>query len=92
MLEAMDAQGVTRAELARLVGVSDAAITQLFRQSTKQSRLVPAINRVLGLPPPTQHLGIVDALRAELEQLWPGLSVSDRELLIETARRLATKR
>lgn len=49
--EAMLEKGISRAELSRRVRVSDAAITILFRESTKQSRLVPAINRALGLTP-----------------------------------------
>jgi transcriptional regulator with XRE-family HTH domain len=84
--EAMEAAGVTRAELSRRVGVSDAAITQLFSTKTKQSRLVPDINRVLGLTPPVQTSGESDEELAELIDIWRELSSEERKVLWGTAR------
>ncbi len=83
---AMKAAEVTRAELARRIGVSDAAITQLFRPTTKQSRLVPEINRVLGITPPTQSTGDTDGELAELIDIWRDLGPEERKVLWGTAR------
>lgn len=89
---AMEAAKVTRAELARRVDVSDAAITQLFRPSTKQSRLVPEINRVLGITPPTQSTGETDGELAELIDIWRQLDPEERKVLWGTARVLRRSR
>jgi hypothetical protein len=92
-LAAMATKGITRAELSRRIGVSDAAITILFRAETRTSRLVPAINRVLGLTAPVQSTGDADELRAELEQHWKELDDDDRRALTDLAKKLArTKR
>ena len=43
---------ISQADLARTLGVSPASLTFLFKPDTKQSRLVPAIHKALGLPTP----------------------------------------
>lgn len=84
---------ISRAELARRVGVSDAAITQLFRSEQQSSRLVPAINRVIGMPPPALVGVDVDAVRAELDAEWQTLDDASRQLVLDVAKKLArTKR
>lgn len=47
--ERMLAQGTSRAELSRLADVSPAAITVLFRPTTKQSRIKGRIEKALGM-------------------------------------------
>jgi ribosome-binding protein aMBF1 (putative translation factor) len=83
--DAMASKGISRAELSRLINVSDAAITILFRPSTKQSRLVPAINRALGLTPPTQSSGEADGQLTELHEIWPDLDDEARRALLVMA-------
>lgn len=82
---AMKEQGISRAELSRRVRVSDAAITQLFRPSTPTSRLVPLINRALGLTAPTQSSGEHDSNMAALQELWPDLNDDERKALVVMA-------
>lgn len=82
---AMKAKGISRAELSRRVGVSDAAITQLLRPSSPQSRLVPDINRVLGMTPPTQSDGEIDEALAEFLELWEKLDSDARKILLGMA-------
>lgn len=88
-LEAMKAESISRAELARRVGVSDAAITQLFSTRTKQSRLVPAIHAVLGWTPPVQSGGEIDSELAELIDLWGRMDDKARKAILGTAGVLA---
>jgi transcriptional regulator with XRE-family HTH domain len=61
-------KGVTRADLARQVGCSKAAITQLLSESepVHSSKLVPDICRVTGLEPPKLPLDRPE-MRALLE-------------------------
>jgi lambda repressor-like predicted transcriptional regulator len=82
VLSAMEQQGVTRAELSRRVGVSDSAITVLFRPTTAQSRLVPQIHEVLGMSPPVQSTGEADDDMAELVKLWKDLDKAERKALL----------
>jgi SpoVK/Ycf46/Vps4 family AAA+-type ATPase len=83
--EAMVEKGISRAALSRMVHVSDAAITILFKASTKQSRLVPAINRALGLTPPTQSSGEHDEMLAELHAVWDDLDLDARKAILVMA-------
>lgn len=92
VLAAMEAQGISRAELSRRVKVSDAAITILFKPTTRQSRLVPAVNRVLGLTAPKQNSGEIDELRAELDTHWQEIDDEARSTLLHMARQLARNR
>lgn len=86
VLVAMEVKRISRADLSRLVGVSDAAITQLFRATTKQSRLVPDINRAVGMTPPSQSNGETDGELAELIEIWKQLDPEERKVLWGTAR------
>lgn len=92
VLKLMRDKGISRAELSRRAGVSDAAITVLFRSTTKTSRLVPVVNGAVGLPPPAMTPVDLDERRAELDALWPSLSEDDRKLLLDTARKFATSK
>lgn len=91
VLRAMEKLGISRAELSRRVQVTDAAITILFRKTTKQSRLVPAINRVLKLTAPTQNTGEVDELRARLDDSWANLDDEARRMVSDLAEKLARR-
>lgn len=90
----MERQGISRAEMSRRVGVSDAAITQLFDGT--QSKLVPKINRVLGLTPPYQSSGDYNPELVELIEIMDQLEPADREEVIRyalgTARIVARKK
>ena len=99
VLEVMAARGVSKAELSRRIGVSDAAITLLLPERAgarvpKSSALVPAIHRVLGIAVPVapQISTEIDAVRAELDAAWPSLSEDDRRMLLDVARRLSAAR
>lgn len=46
-------QGISRAELARVCGVTPSAITIMFQPKTKSTRLKAKIHKLLGLAPPT---------------------------------------
>jgi AAA15 family ATPase/GTPase len=50
------------------------SLTFLFKPETKQSRLVPAIHKALGLPTPTTtRVDEGDELHERLERIWPDL-------------------
>src|SRR4051812_8915558 len=87
----MEELGISRAELSRRCKVSDAAISILFKPDTETSRLVPAIHRALGWPPPAMLPVWLDAQRAHLEAVWPNLSDDDRRLLVDTAIKFALR-
>ena len=92
--DAMKAQGISRAELSRRIGVSDAAITQLFDGT--QSKLVPKINRVLGFTPPYQSSGDFNPELAELIEIMEQLDQADRDEVLRyalgTARLVSRKK
>lgn len=79
----MKQQGISQADLARTLSVSPASLTNLFKPETKQSRLVPAIHKALGIPTPTTtRIDEGDELRARLEKIWRDLTPEQRELLV----------
>lgn len=45
-------RGISRADLARLCGVTNASISNLLSSKTKQGRLVPLVHAALAWPPP----------------------------------------
>lgn len=92
VLELMEQLGISRAELSRRINVSDAAITVLFRETTATSRLVPAVNSVVGLAPPMMLPVDSDAMRERLNAVWPRLSEDDRKLLLETAVKFSQRK
>jgi transcriptional regulator with XRE-family HTH domain len=88
-------KGVTQADLHRATGASTTAISDLFKDKTKQSRLVPKIHKALGLDPPTapapKENEERDELLRELIDAWAQLVDEDRDLLIQIARRARTR-
>lgn len=66
----------SRAELARRVKCSRAAITELFDEEQRQSTLVPDVHKALGWPPPSPLFLAQDA--QELLALYNELSDFDR--------------
>lgn len=92
VLVLMQERGINRAELSRRIKVSDAAITQLFRSSTRTSRLVPHINEVVGLPPPAMTPLVTDEYRQGLDSVWPELGEDDRKLLLDMAQKISQRR
>jgi transcriptional regulator with XRE-family HTH domain len=48
----LDDRGMTRAQLAKLTGVTPGAVTVFFRPATKTCRFVDEIVKVLGVPRP----------------------------------------
>jgi transcriptional regulator with XRE-family HTH domain len=80
----MKRKGISQADIARAAGVKPSAITNLFKPETKQSRIVPAVHRVLGLPPPnTTAVSERDEVRQRLDKIWRELTPAQRELLLE---------
>ena len=94
----MEKQGISRADLARRIRelggqCTASAITILFRKSTKQSRLVPYVHRVLGMAETTAPVVAIakdDAFR-RLQRVWRDLTDQQREHLIATGELLAAK-
>ena len=90
---AMRSKGISRADLARQLGVSPAAITVLFRPETKQTRLKPAIHRILGFVEPEASPAIPrDELWTRLKSVWSHLSDAEREHLIATGELFRAKK
>ncbi len=64
---ALKAKGMTQKDLAAEIGCDPSAITVVLRDSTVQTRLMPAINLVLGLgEPPAPLPDEMDELDAAL--------------------------
>lgn len=90
---ALRSKGISRADLARQIGVSPSAITVLFRPETKQTRLKPAIHRVLGFVEPESAPAIQrDELWSRLKSVWSQLSDTEREHLIATGELFRAKK
>lgn len=85
----MERQGISQADLARSVGCKSSALTVLFGPETKQSRLVPAIHRALGLSAPVSTSALErDEARSRLERVWHELTPSQREILLSVAEEM----
>jgi transcriptional regulator with XRE-family HTH domain len=86
--EEMRAQNISQTDLAKTIGCSQAAIASLLRDGAKQSALVPAINKALGLKRPADpSVEVTDPERAELAAILDELSDEDVARLLDTARR-----
>lgn len=84
----MEKRKISQAELARRIGASPAAIVLLFKPTTVQSGLVPAIHRALQLDPPaTTTISERDDAKRRLDRIWHDLSDEDRQLLLSFAAR-----
>jgi hypothetical protein len=82
----MARDGISLAELARKIGCGASALTVLFRTQTKQSRLVPAIHKELGRPPPSpvtapSTITASDEVLRKINRYWPLLSKEQRDLV-----------
>lgn len=85
----MEKHGVTQADLARQLNVSPGSLTGLFKAETKQSRLVPAIHRALGLaPPPPTRVIERDEARQRLDRIWRELTPEQREILLSVGAQM----
>ena len=85
VLERMDAQGIDQSELARMVGATPAAINQIVKGKTRNSRLLPKI--AVKLRTTVDHLtGETD----DPDDTCPGLGLTSEERdWIELLRALA---
>lgn len=84
---------MTPAELSRRVGVSTAAMSDLLTGKRKQTRIMPAIHRVLGMVEPETDRGVTrDAAVRRFLRAWADLSEEDRESVLQLAERLARPR
>lgn len=95
-LARMDSMGYNFLRLATEIGCKPAAISQLFDRGNrnpgkrpKTSRLVPAIHKVLGLPPPSTTSA--DISTAFIMENLPRLDEKDRETVRALIASLATK-
>lgn len=85
----LEKRGISQAELARRIGASPGSITLLFKPETVQSRLVPAVHKVLGLDPPSDAttIGERDDAKRRLDRIWNDFSDEDRATLLAVAER-----
>ena len=88
----MKRKGISQADLARTLKVSPGSLTLLFKPDTKQSRLVPAIHRALGLTTPvTTRVDERDELRQRLKRIWRDLTPEQREILLTVGAQMKRK-
>src|SRR5262249_40760105 len=82
-------KGISQAELARRISASPGSIVLLFKPETIQSRLVPAIHKVLQLEPPIDGATISerDEAKRRLDRIWHEFSDEDRAALLAIAER-----
>lgn len=80
-------RGISQNELARLAGVSIAAMSEALREGAVQTTVMVEINKAIGLPRPTPFTP--DSL--EMLSLFDDLSEIDRGAAIEYARSLKRK-
>ena len=90
----LEKRGISQAELARRISASPGSIVLLFKPDTVQSRLVPAIHRVLGLEPPIDATTISerDDAKRRLDRIWNDLSDEDRDALLAIGERFRVRR
>lgn len=88
----MSELGMSKADLARALGVTDATTTDLFKPENKSSRLVPDVHAAIGWdpPPPPESAAAEqaerDALKAEIDTSWPLLSEEERQAVLAIVR------
>jgi hypothetical protein len=85
--------GMNRSDLARKIGASTAAVAILMGPRTKQSRLVPAIHRVLGwrLPSPSPESDVQSDDLRRWEKLYYELDETGRNLVMALADKIVKK-
>ena len=85
----MEEIGMSQADLARTIGVSDATTTDLFKEENKSSRVVPEVHAAIGWPPPPPPESVngeLDDLRSEILAAWPSLSADERQAVVGVVR------
>lgn len=90
----LEKRGISQAELARRISASPGSIVLLFKPETVQSRLVPAIHKVLGLDPPIEGATIAqrDDAKRRLDRIWNEFGEDDRAALLSVAERFQRRR
>jgi hypothetical protein len=76
----MKRQGITPADMARRIKCAPPALNTLFQKRTMQSRLVPAIHKVLGRPAPSTVVPFDERLRRLVDRWW--MLTKDQRLLV----------
>jgi ribosome-binding protein aMBF1 (putative translation factor) len=95
VLARMTERGVKQADLAHGIGVSEAAISGLFKQNkdgsekVKSSRLKPKVEKFLKMQPTTSVP--VNNAKAEIDAKWPTLDDEDHETVRRLVASLAEK-
>lgn len=93
VLAAMGKLKVSKAELARAVGVKGSAITLLFKPETIQTRLKPAIHKKLNMVPPTATPAVDrDEALTRLLRVWKDLTEEQREHVLRTGELFLAKK
>ena len=85
----LKAKGMTQLDLAKIVGCTQPAIAAVLREGAKQSALVPAISKALGMRKPADpSIENVDPVRAELAELLEEMSDEAAQAMLVNARLL----
>lgn len=85
-------RSMSQAELARLIGVKPPSITAMLKPGAKQSRLVPRVQKVLGMGrPELPASSVVDDKRTRLAEAFEKLSPEEVEAVISLAESLAKR-
>lgn len=89
----MKQKGMTQQDLAKIVGCTQPAITALLRPGAKQSALVPAVSKAVGIRKPADPgIDSVDPERAELAELLEIMSDEGVKALLASARLLTNSK
>ena len=89
----MDRLGITRSELSRRIGVTSAAITMLFHEQTKQSRLVDLVHEALGLrpPPDIDPSSPTAEFLHRIEMASKNFTAEERDIVLMLAEKLSAR-
>lgn len=82
----MKERGISRADMARMCGVTNASISNMLSDKSQQSRLVPLVHAALAWPPPSSVSGL-DYTKMLIDSQWEKMSDDERQairVLIET--------
>lgn len=80
VIERMAEIGLSRADLARACGVTNASISNMLSEKSKQSRLVPLVHAALKLPPPSS-VSVADHAKLLIDSHWESLSEDQRQAI-----------
>lgn len=85
--EEISTSGISRAEIARQIGVTNAALTLMFRAGTSQTTAVPALHRRYGLVLPETAVAVPkDAFSTRLLRETRDLSENAQALVLRLVR------